>query len=30
VPPALFPSGVHRPASTIQARGAARAMESVI
>ena len=30
VPPALFPSGVHRPASTIQARGTARAMEPTI
>ena len=27
---ALFPFGVHRPASTIQAREAARAMDSII
>jgi preprotein translocase subunit SecG len=27
---ALFPFGVHRPASTIQVRGTARAMESII
>ena len=30
VPLALFPSGVHRPASTIQDRGTARAAASVI
>ena len=30
VPGALFPFGVHRPASTIQVRGTARAMESII
>ncbi len=30
VPGALFPFGVHRPASTIQVRVAARAAESII